>query len=171
MSGQPVMLLIKKQYDDFKTIWEESKRLASGSKVDENAAWQRFKNRVEQTPQRVAPVKRMQLQAWMKVAALFIIIAGMAWLGYRILSDKPVENLVVASQQNSLVDTLPDGSVVTLNKNSSINYPSKFKGDTSTVSRSATFTFSVGLNSTVLFLCVTCTTPVSTITSVIPLAS
>src|SRR6185295_8602769 len=32
--------------------------------------------------------------------------------------------------QNVLVDTLSDGSVITLNKRSTITYPSKFKGNT-----------------------------------------
>jgi ferric-dicitrate binding protein FerR (iron transport regulator) len=37
---------------------------------------------------------------------------------------------MVLAKQSPVVDTLPDGSVVTLNKNSTLNYPSKFKGKT-----------------------------------------
>ena len=46
----------KKQYDDFKTIWEESKRLAATSTIDEDAAWQRFKNRVATGQENKAPI-------------------------------------------------------------------------------------------------------------------
>jgi ferric-dicitrate binding protein FerR (iron transport regulator) len=69
----------------------------------------------------------------MRIAALLILIIGAAGLGYYLLSDQPVKYLVVATKQQILADTLPDGSVVTLNKNSVINYPSKFKGETRAV--------------------------------------
>jgi transmembrane sensor len=124
----------KKQYEDFKTIWEESKRLAATSTVDENAAWQRFKNRIATRQEKKTPVKKMQSLSWMWIAAMLILIVGAAGLGYYLLSDQPVKNLVVATQQQPMADTLPDGSVVTLNKNSAINYPSKFKGETRSVS-------------------------------------
>ena len=38
--------------------------------------------------------------------------------------------MVAQTGQNVLIDTLPDGSVITLNKRSTVTYPSKFKGDT-----------------------------------------
>jgi len=41
--------------------------------------------------------------------------------------------MVAQTGQNVLVDTLSDGSVITLNKRSTITYPSKFKGNTRTI--------------------------------------
>jgi transmembrane sensor len=123
----------KKQYEDFKTIWEESKQLALVSIVDENAAWQRFKHRVQQ-PKEKAVVRTMKSPAWLRIAALFIVIAGAGYLAYNLLDEKPIETIVVASNKVPLVDTLPDGSVVTLNKNSQLDYPSKFNGETRTIS-------------------------------------
>jgi ferric-dicitrate binding protein FerR (iron transport regulator) len=119
----------KKQFEDFKTIWEESKKLAAVSTVDEDAAWARFKNRVKNPLQKEAVVRKMNLGGWLKIAALFILVAGAGLLGYQLFSDNKVEEVLVASQALPVVDTLPDGSVVTLNKNSSLNYPSKFKGN------------------------------------------
>ena len=119
----------KKQFEDFKTIWEESKKLAAVSTVDEDAAWARFKNRVKDPLQKEAVVRKMNLGGWLKIAALFILVAGAGLLGYQLFSDNKVEEVLVASQALPVVDTLPDGSVVTLNKNSSLNYPSKFKGN------------------------------------------
>ena len=118
----------KKQYEDFKTIWEESKGLASVSIVDENLAWQRFKTRINQ-PKPTAIVRKMNAVAWWKIAALFIIITGASFFGYKLLSEKPIQTIVVASGQATIKDTLPDGSVVTLNKNSELDYPNRFKGD------------------------------------------
>ncbi len=119
----------KKQFEDFKTIWEESKKLAAVSTVDEDAAWARFKNRVKNPLQKETDVRKMNIGGWLKIAALFILVAGAGLLGYQLFSDNKVEEVLVASQALPVVDTLPDGSVVTLNKNSSLNYPSKFKGN------------------------------------------
>jgi len=122
----------KKQYEDFKTIWEESKALATVSMVDENLAWQRFKARIDR-PTQTAIVKNMNPVRWWRIAALFVIIIGAGYLGYILLNEKPVQNIVVASGQATKTDTLPDGSVVTLNKNSELDYPSMFKGQTRTI--------------------------------------
>ena len=43
----------KKQFEDFKTIWEESKKLAALSTVDKDAAWGRFRDRVKGGGQKV----------------------------------------------------------------------------------------------------------------------
>lgn len=134
----------KKQYEDFKTIWEESKQLALVSTVDEDTAWQRFKQRVQQ-PKKKAIVKRIIPVSWMRVASVLIVVAGAAFLGYKLITEKPIEKLV-ASHEAPLIDTLPDGSIATLNKNSQIEYPSKFKGDTRTISLKGEAFFNVTPN-------------------------
>ena len=122
----------KKRYEDFKTIWEESKQLAAISTVDENLAWQKFKTRINK-PKQTTIVKKMNPVKWWRVAAVFVVIIGASYLGYKLLNEKPVQNLVVASGQAIITDTLPDGSMVTLNKNSEIDYPSSFKGETRSI--------------------------------------
>jgi transmembrane sensor len=122
----------KKYYDDFKTIWEESKQLAAVCSVSEDAAWQRFKTRIHQ-PKEKGVVKKLMPVAWLRIAALFILIVGAAYFGYKLLNEKPVENRMVASKQTTITDTLPDGSIVTLNKNSELHFPSQFRGDTRSV--------------------------------------
>lgn len=122
----------KKHFEELEKIWKESKRLAAQSTVDENAAWQRFQARVK-NPQQQAPVVKMRSTGWWRVAALFVIIAGAAYLGYKFLNKGDVKNLQVATTTSTLIDTLPDGSIVTLNKNSSLDYPSQFKDSTRTI--------------------------------------
>jgi transmembrane sensor len=122
----------KKQFEDFKIIWEESKRLTTVSTLDEDEAWKRFKNRTSQ-PKQHALVRPIRPTNWLRIAALFIIVIGAGYFGYKLFSEKPVQNIVVASHQTTLTDTLPDGSIVTLNKNSSLDYPSRFKNDTRTI--------------------------------------
>jgi ferric-dicitrate binding protein FerR (iron transport regulator) len=133
----------KKQFEDFKTIWEESKKLAAVSTVDDDEAWQRFKNRVHNEGNKGAAVRKMRPVAWLKIAALFILVAGAGLFGYQMFRENKVEALAVVSKGSTLVDTLPDGSVVTLNKNSSLNYPSKFKGNTRTIALTGEAFFNV----------------------------
>ena len=64
--------------------------------------------------------------SWMRIAAMLILIIGAAGLGYYLLSDQPVKNLVVVTQQQPLADTLPDGSQITINAGGSISYQHSF---------------------------------------------
>lgn len=116
-------------YNQFNKIWNSSKELATASTVDENKAWQNFQQRItrpkEEVP--VVPIKRF---SWMRVAASGIVLAGLAIAAFLLLNNNaaPAE-MVAQTQQNILIDTLPDNSIVTLNKQSSITYLSKFNGD------------------------------------------
>src|SRR5690349_17700796 len=85
----------KKQFEDFKTIWQESKKLAAVSTVDEDAAWARFKSRVENGGMKQAPVRKMASLNWIKIAALFILVAGAGLIGYQMFSDEKVEAVAV----------------------------------------------------------------------------
>ena len=135
----------RKQFEDFKTIWEESKRLAAISTVDEEAAWQRFQNKIHQ-PKQTAVVRTMPSFNWLRIAVVLIVLAGGGFLTYKLFTEERVQNIEVASHAATLVDTLPDGSVVTLNKNSAIDYPSKFKGDTRTIALKGEAFFNVTPN-------------------------
>jgi ferric-dicitrate binding protein FerR (iron transport regulator) len=113
-------------YQGLKAVWEESKKLAVGSHVDEEAAWTRFKLKISE-PKRAGVLKRLDL-SWISAAAVYLVVVGIAYLAYSFLHGKPVQTLVVASGTRALTDTLPDGSIVTLNRNSELDYPSRFKG-------------------------------------------
>ncbi len=121
-------------YTQFKNLWDASKQLAAASTVDTEAAWQRLQKRIaDKEPTRKSAEKVDFL--WMKIAASVIILLGFGWLGYIfLLKEKPGKEILVQTQFNVLNDTLPDGSVITLNKNSSIAYHSELKGTTRNVS-------------------------------------
>ena len=116
-------------YQDFKTIWEESRKLAAKSEVDVDAAWGRFQERV------VASKKSRSISfapgiALRLAAGLALLIAGSAVFFF--LNRKP-EMIVLRSTTGPLTDTLPDGSIVTLNKESELRYPGAFSGSTRSV--------------------------------------
>lgn len=126
-------------YNQLKKIWDDSRELAVTSTIDENRAWQKFQQRVH-----TVPVHRTRF-AWMRVAASIAIVVGIGLLAYFLFNDRVKEVMVVA-QQTVLSDTLSDGSVVTVNKGSSISYPSKFKGETRQVALKGEAFFNVTPN-------------------------
>jgi transmembrane sensor len=119
-------------YNQFKKIWDQSKALAGGSNVDVNKAWDRFQNRIAGQHE---PAKILKPRfSWIRIAASVILVAGLGIAIFMLVNKNTTPNEMVAQTgQNVLVDTLSDGSVITLNKRSTITYPSKFKGNTRVV--------------------------------------
>jgi len=95
--------------------------MALATSVDENKAWQNFRGRI-----RPVPVRRMKV-GWMGIAVSVLVIVGNGLLAFWVLNNYRGKNVTVFAQQSVLNDTLPDGSLVTINKGSSISYSSKFK--------------------------------------------
>ena len=119
----------REYYYQLKKIWDSSKELAVGSTVDVDKAWERFQRRATKEEPAVKTIKSKG-SSWMKVAASIILIAGVGIAAYFIATkEAEPKEMFAQTQQNVLIDTLSDGSVVTLNKRSAITYPSKFKGD------------------------------------------
>ena len=122
----------KETYLQLQKIWDNSKKLAANSTVDADKAWERFQKRVggqNQAPKILKPSRF----SWMRIAASVILIAGVGILAYFMINNNGSKEMVAQTGQNVLVDTLPDGSVITLNKRSAITYPSKFKGNSRTI--------------------------------------
>lgn len=126
----------QRYFEHFELIWNQSKQLAMHSTVDENAAWERFRKRtriVAEEPEVIAlhpkPIFRI-----LRMVAMVMMTAGVGWLSYLAATRSNAnELLTVSSGMETLTDTLPDGSVVTLNKKSTISYPEQFNGDTRAV--------------------------------------
>jgi ferric-dicitrate binding protein FerR (iron transport regulator) len=131
------------EYGRFKTVWEESRRLAATRTPDTEAAWLRMKAKLQAKPEPAKVVHARTGFYWMRIAALFIVLAGAAWWLVANQQENPVESLAVQTTLQPKVDTLPDGSVVTLNKHSQITYSSKFKGDTRAIALTGEAFFNV----------------------------
>lgn len=118
----------RKYFEQFELIWQQSRYLAATTTIDEQAAWQRFKQRVGSPVAAPAPVK--SLGQWLRplvAAAVLLLVATGAWLWYAGNNNRLV---TLYADDQVRTDTLPDGSVVTLNKQSSIHYSAHFKGGT-----------------------------------------
>jgi len=119
----------KEYYSQLKKIWDNSKELAAESTLDVNKAWERFQKRVAGKNESPKIVNSRGF-SWMRIAASIILIAGLGIAAYFMINNNEPKEMVAQAGQNVLVDTLSDGSVITLNKKSTITYPSKFKRNT-----------------------------------------
>ncbi len=133
----------RKHYARLKWLLEKTEPVAPPY-VDEEAAWQKFRQRINTPVQKAEPAakpKRLSY-VWMRIAAMLILVLGMGVLALTIFKDDTPERLAIHSLEHIVRETLSDGSVVTLNKNSSLSYD-QFKGKTREVSLKGEAFFSV----------------------------
>jgi ferric-dicitrate binding protein FerR (iron transport regulator) len=122
----------EQRYCDFQIIWEQSRAAAARSNVDTEAAWARFQQRVQATAQVLQQPKIIPLSfpmQWVRVAAILIVLLGAGFI-FLYLNNRAPEMIVRNSGAAIMIDTLPDGSVVTLNKDATFTYPERFAGGT-----------------------------------------
>lgn len=118
-----------RQFEQTKFILDTSRRMAQTSPADENKAWEKFKvKRGDRVP--VKPVAGYI--KWMQMAAAVLVLIGVCWGSYELLNHNaaaPGELVNINTSGKVLTDTLPDGSIVHLNKNSGIAYHRNFKSN------------------------------------------
>ena len=115
-----------KQYlSQFQKIWDTSKKLTPQSTIDENEAWLRFKEKAS-TSTATTAMLRSNYFSWLRIAAM-LLIAVAAWSVYSYLLKTDYTTL--AAKEEVRTDILPDGSEVTMNKNSVLSYKDGFEGD------------------------------------------
>lgn len=150
----------KRYYDHFKMIWEQSRVLAATSTVDEDLAWSRFKakrdgiagegnnlsgygsNNEETNTVVFMPARKRR---WTSIAAAVALLIAGSLAGYYFVAVNQ-RDVVLASADKVLVDTLPDGSVITLNKNSTLAYAKDFNTKTRIVKLTGEAFFNVAPN-------------------------
>ncbi len=115
----------QKLLDSYETVWAEAGKLTPNPvAVDTPSVWQKMSDRVDNYEEEQKK-KTISLQSgirWISsVAAAIVIVFGV----YQLLIKQP-QPIVIASIQEVLHDTLPDGSNIVLNANSKISYPEKF---------------------------------------------
>jgi transmembrane sensor len=141
----------RKYYDDLKRIWQESERIADGSKVNEDAAWLRLQNRIGKIePTKVIRKSSVLGSQWLKIAASIILVCLISYMVYyRFYDDHIIDKI---SGDKVLSENLSDGSTVTLNSNSQLSYPARFVGNNRLVKLTGEAFFKVAPDKTKPFI-------------------
>jgi ferric-dicitrate binding protein FerR (iron transport regulator) len=114
------------------TVWEKSKLIEAQTTVSENDAWQRFQQKVQAAPRETPVVSLARSdKGWWRIAAALLVLAVGGWLLYSTLLHNG--KTIITAGNGVVTDTLPDGSVITLNRNASIAYEKAFTGNSRTV--------------------------------------
>ena len=114
----------KAHFIKFEKIWNSSKNLSTKKDISEIEAWERFKQKAHTQGPEIINIKPNF--SWLKIAAMLFVVAA-SWSLYEILS--PVSYIPVLAGNKVTTKTLPDGSEITLNKNSTITYANNFKNN------------------------------------------
>jgi transmembrane sensor len=141
----------KAYFEQLKKVWDASRQLASQSSADENAAWKRFQQRIHPETAPVIVAKRKNTY-WLRIAAAAVLIIGIAMIGYVVIKGQQPEELTLLARETVVKDTLPDGTMVTLNKQSLVSYPSSFKGNRRMVNMKGEVFFNVNPDKTKPFI-------------------
>ncbi|WP_029278276.1 FecR family protein [Pedobacter borealis] len=117
----------KKHFTQLETIWQVSNTLKNENKRDEEQAWASFKARRADLKQQGNNVKRLNVaKVWLRMAAVLFIAVG-GWIAYSLYGPGKYTELTATYQVRT--ETLPDGSALTLNKNTKISYATNFKNN------------------------------------------
>jgi transmembrane sensor len=116
----------KNYFEGLKTIWENSSS-ENDLKVDTNAAWKKMQTRMNVNE----PPARSFRPLYMRIAAgvaVFLLIGSLFYVTMKDGKQQPLKEFAATTISKSA--TLPDGSSITLNRNSSLTYPEHFEGKT-----------------------------------------
>lgn len=100
----------------YRVLFEESKALKPGVFGDVDKAWERLEQRIDSHAETVPPA--YPFKKWLAVAAsLLILLSAATWFYLH-----RAGTIHLYANEQPLVDSLPDGSLISLNKNSSLSF-------------------------------------------------
>lgn len=122
----------QKQFEQLQWIWKSSERMLETSDIDEHKAWERFLSR-KKTYVNIQPASKqvfLQRKWYWAVASILFILGSLTLIStYLPQSGKALYSAVsIQSKNSSLEVPLLDGTVITMNKNSSLNYSQRLFG-------------------------------------------
>ncbi len=130
----------KKLFEDYAKTWQLIEQETIEKSVYVDKEWAKFITPLQERTladiesdfTNKTPVRNMNYVRYARIAAVFILLAlSSIWL-YTYF-NKPEDKVIMASNR-SVEANLPDGSHVTLNNGSTLNYPSKFSKDKRSIS-------------------------------------
>jgi transmembrane sensor len=113
-------------FEQLRKVWDLSKTLQYSGELDVAASLQRLKDKAQlrnASVPKVVPV--FGKRRWYQLVAALFLVCGATWIYTSFIGGREVE---FSTRQLVATDTLSDGSVITLNKNSQLTYPRRFQG-------------------------------------------
>lgn len=109
----------QKCFEDFARIWNLSQN-TNIPEFSSEKAWKKIAPQIHKTP--------FYKQFWLQIAASILILIGSMTAIFQLTSDNGQTSVYASTE--ILNDTLQDGSVITLNKNTQISYAENFNSKT-----------------------------------------
>jgi transmembrane sensor len=122
----------QKELDDYHFIWQQAITIKDEIPVNIDAAWSKVKSKMDLPKEAkivaFAPKKQVFFTPFRIAASITLLLA--AGLLAIFLSQKNTEIISLKTTNHTLEKILPDGSVVFLNSNTVLSYPTDFQQDT-----------------------------------------
>lgn len=109
----------KKQFEHFKLIFERASSVKNVQPFDADKAWLGVKAKM--TRPRAKAILLRPYVGVLRAAAVLIVAVGVGYLAYQ-WTSAPGPVVTLASQNEVVTDSLPDGSLAVLNKRSTLTY-------------------------------------------------
>lgn len=110
-----------KRFEQTRFLLERSKGLAQSSPLTAEEAWEKFK--IKRADSKSAPVRKLNhYKRWLQAAAAVLFIAAGSWAAWFYARTPGNQWVTLTANDKVITDTLPDGSVIQLNKHSTIRY-------------------------------------------------
>ncbi len=111
----------KKEFDHLRFVWEKSNTLID-MPFDVDAAWEKMESRIDAVPQKNG--RKISLYHYFAAAAAVLVLI---LLSYFVFDSKDSDQIIIQTAANEIItDTLPDGSIITLNENTQIVFALTF---------------------------------------------
>lgn len=126
----------QKYIDQFKTIFQKAASVKGFQTFDTDAAWIKLRSSLRKAETKTInfqPGRATNIQFMWRIAASIIVVLGVGFFAYKILTPSGTQPVVVAATTETVTDTLPDGSGVVLNKETKLAYSFDKKKKTHTV--------------------------------------
>ncbi len=111
----------KKYFDQLKVIFERAASVKQMPEFDTDIAWSSLKQKLNKRETKVFSINRRSNSVYWKVAASILLILAFGYFTYKIL-EPATTSVQFQAKKNVETDTLPDGSEVSLNKQTQLVY-------------------------------------------------
>jgi len=110
-----------KRFEQTRFLLDSSKRLVQSSPLTEQEAWENFK--AMRGNGRPAPVRKLSsYTSWLRAAAAVLLLSAGSLAAWHYLHTQPSQWTTLRAYEKVVTDILPDGTVIQLNKHSTIRY-------------------------------------------------